>query len=138
MKCSCEADRSFNSEARHLAMNSYGVMGAFSVADDDRRQATASQIRTPARDVPTYRLPIRQSVADSGGGPGGAVLLRTRVRGTARFVSAGARAVPRCAKWACVSVGQGTAWFVANGSEAGAVFGHRVQRLFSSLPCSRS
>ena len=37
MKCSCEAERSFNSEARHLAMNSCGVMGAFSVADDDRR-----------------------------------------------------------------------------------------------------
>ena len=53
-------------------------MGAFSVADDDRRQATASQIRTPARDEPTCRLPIRQSVADSGGGPGGAVLLRNQ------------------------------------------------------------
>ena len=36
MKCSCEAERSFNSAARHLAMNSYGVMDAFSVADDDR------------------------------------------------------------------------------------------------------
>ena len=38
MKCSCEAERSFNSAARHLAMNSYGVMGAFSVADDDRHR----------------------------------------------------------------------------------------------------
>ena len=32
--------------------------------------------RTAAGRTPTYRLPIRQSVADSGGGPGGAVLLK--------------------------------------------------------------
>ena len=37
MKCSCDAELSFSVEARHLAMNSCGVMGAFSVADDDRR-----------------------------------------------------------------------------------------------------
>ena len=36
MKCSCDAERSLSAEARHLAMNSYGVMGAFSVADNDR------------------------------------------------------------------------------------------------------
>ena len=37
MKCSWDAERSFSSEARHLVMNSYGVMGAFSLADEDDR-----------------------------------------------------------------------------------------------------
>ena len=37
MKCSCDAELSFSSEARHLVMNSYGVMGAFSLAHEDDR-----------------------------------------------------------------------------------------------------
>ena len=31
MKCSCDAELSFSSEARHLVMNSYGVMSASSL-----------------------------------------------------------------------------------------------------------
>ena len=45
MKCSCEAERSFNSAARHLAMNSYGVMGAFSVAHEGRHCYDAGAAR---------------------------------------------------------------------------------------------
>ena len=33
----CEAERSSSADARHLLMNSYGVMGAFSVAHQYRR-----------------------------------------------------------------------------------------------------
>ena len=43
MKCSCEAERSFNSAARHLSMNSYGVMGAFRVAHDPAPAATRAR-----------------------------------------------------------------------------------------------
>ena len=42
----CEAERSFSSEARHLAINSYGVMGGFSVADDGPR-LLRDRIRRP-------------------------------------------------------------------------------------------
>ncbi len=36
MNRSCDAERSFNSEALHLAMNSCGVMDAFGVAHDQK------------------------------------------------------------------------------------------------------
>jgi len=35
MKCSCDAERSFNSEALHLAMKSLGVMGSLDVSVAD-------------------------------------------------------------------------------------------------------
>ena len=35
MKCSWDAERSFSAEARHLVMNSSGVMGASSLAHQD-------------------------------------------------------------------------------------------------------
>ena len=36
-KCCCDAERSVNVETLHLLVNSYGVMGAFTVARERRR-----------------------------------------------------------------------------------------------------
>ena len=50
-QCWCDGDRSVSVEACHLAMNSYGVMGAFRVAHDDRH--LPRQADPPARAVVT-------------------------------------------------------------------------------------
>ena len=55
MKCSCDAERSFSAEARHLVMNSYGVMGAFSLAHDHDRLPRG---RGPIFHVPGPKLAL--------------------------------------------------------------------------------
>ena len=66
MKCSCETERSFSSEVRHLAMNSCGVMGAFSVADDDRRPPRGRVLRHPLRLLETVAVSIVPKTAVGG------------------------------------------------------------------------
>ena len=43
MKCACDPARSVSADARHLLMNSYGVMGAFRLAHDVTRAPSRSR-----------------------------------------------------------------------------------------------
>ena len=51
MKCSCDAERSFNSEARHLVINWLGVMASSTVVSYFRTSAVSNRPEAPAADI---------------------------------------------------------------------------------------
>ena len=88
MKCSWDAERSFSSDARHLLMNSFAVIGASSVPDDSPSPAMGCRpsrraLAPPAGGARGERRAAAAGIAGTAGvGLGRLVFMRRRGRGT--------------------------------------------------------